>query len=190
MPTDPVYATLEDLFSRFTEAGITRMADETGVLELRGDGPGQLKDAYDGNAVSGTSSEEQAAAEAAGSVKEALRDAESEVNGRLQSAYDVPVATQASDVPRILERITADIALYRLEEHDPRQATQDRYDRAREDLKALSRGSMQLGLEEDGDARDQGGSRAAATEGPTTFTDSTLDSWRQGGNQFSSGPTQ
>jgi len=125
MPTSPVYATLEDLFSRFTEADITRMADETGVLELQGDGPEQLKDAYDGNTVSGTSSEQQAAAEAASSVKEALRDAESEVNGRLQGTYDVPVATQASNVPRIVERITADIALYRLEEHDPRQATQD-----------------------------------------------------------------
>jgi len=184
MPSDPVYATIEDLFSRFAETDVTRYADETATLQLQGDGPDQLETAYNGGTVTGTTSEQQAAQEAAESIKEALRDAESEINSHLQGSYEVPVATQSSNVPRVLTRIAADIALYRLEEHDPRQATKDRYDRARSDLRRLSDGSMQLAVEADGDTRSGGGSRASATKGAATFDGGALDDWRQGGNTF------
>jgi len=181
---DPVYATIEDLFSRFTGHDVTRFADETAVLKLRGDGPQQLKDAYNGTPVNGTSSEQQAASEAAESVKEALRDAEAEINAHVQDAYSVPLASATSDVPRVITRIACDIGLYRLEDHDPRQSTVDRYDRARTDLGKIQSGQMSLGLEGDGDTAEAGGSRAAVEEGPTTFSGSGLDDWRQGGNSF------
>lgn len=184
MAQDPVYATIEDLFSRFTEHDVTRFADETAVLELRGDGPQQLQDAYNGNTVSGTSSEQQAAQEAATSVKEALRDAEAEINAHVQDAYSVPLASSTSNVPRVITRIACDIGLYRLEEHDPRDSTVDRYDRARTDLGKIQNGTMSLGLEGDGDTAEAGGSRAAAEEGPVTFGGSDLDNWRDGGNVF------
>jgi phage gp36-like protein len=185
MPSDSTYADLEELYDRFTEPDIVRYSDETGLLAPTGDGPDLLREAYNGSAISTSDPDvEEAAEDAAESVKGSLRDAEAEINSRLQATYDVPLAGKTSNVPRIVVRIACDIGLFRLEENDPREVTESRYDRARSDLKALASGRMQLGVERDGDTREEGGSRAAATKGNATFSGGALGSWRQGGNAF------
>jgi len=187
MAQDPVYANLQELYDRFTEPDIVRFSDETGLLDPTGDGPDLLKEAYNGSAISTSDPDvEEAAKDAAASVKESLRDAEAEVDSRLQGTYEVPLADNTGDVPRIVMRIACDIGLFRLEENNPREATESRYDRARSDLRALASGDMQLGVERDGDTRSERGSRAAVNQGPTTFSDGALANWRQGGSKFPS----
>ena len=185
MATSPTYADLSELYDRFGEADIVRFADETGVLEITGDGPSQVQDAYDGNSVSGSSDEVQAAEQAAETIKDALRDAEAEVDGYLQPSYDVPVATDASETPRIVRRITAQIGHYLLQE-SPTETAENRYEKAVSDLEKIARGMIELGLQVDGSDAPTGGSRASATQETTTFSDGALDSWRQGNNKFGS----
>jgi len=185
MPTDPVYADIQELYDRFAAADIVRFADDTGTLAISGDGPEQVKNAYEGNSVSGTSDEVEAANEAAETVKDALRDAEAEVNGYVQSSYDVPLAATADETPRIIRRLTCNIGHYLLQEA-PTDAARERFEDARSDLKKISDGTMELGIQVDGEDSPSGGSRASATEGPVTFGESDLDDWRQGDNSFPS----
>jgi len=185
MAQDPVYAGIEELYDRFAAADIVRFADDTGVLDINGDGPGQVKDAFDGQSVSGSQDEVDAANEAAESVKDALRDAEAEINGYLQSSYEVPLASTSGDTPRIIRRLTAHIAHYLLQPN-PTETARSRYEDARSDLKKIARGTIELADQVDGDEAPTGGSRASATEGPVTFGGGALDSWRQGGNAFGS----
>jgi phage gp36-like protein len=151
------------------------------MIDEVGDGPQQVQDAYDSTGPSGDSDEVEAAEEAARTVKDALADAESEVNGHLRSRYDVPVASSPSEVPRVLTRIAADIAHYRLQ-RDPTDAATERYDRAREDLGRLQRGQMDLGVDESGEKAKGSGPSAGVSAAPKTFTNDTLQSWRRGDN--------
>lgn len=183
MATDPVYADLTELYDRFAAADIVRFADETGVLNETGDGQTQVKTAYNGGSVSGTSNEVDAANEAADTVKDALRDAEAEVNGYLQGTYDVPVAGSSDETPRILRRLTCHIAHYNLQEA-PTQAARERYEDAKEELKMIARGTIQLGIQVDGDDSPAGGSQSSVHEAQKTFSEGSLDSWKQGGNAF------
>jgi len=180
MPTDPTYADLSELYDRFGKADIVRFADESGVLDTTGSGPQELETAYNGSTPSNNVQEANQAAE---TVKDALRDAEAEVDGYLQSSYDVPVASTPDETPRIIRRITAQIAVYLLQEA-PTETDQERYDKAVSDLEKIGRGMIELGLQVDGSDAQTGGSRASATEGSTTFDSGALDSWRQGGNAF------
>lgn len=178
---EPVYATLTDLYDRRGESEIVRLADETAILDEVAPGPKQLEDAYDGTSPTGDPDGVEAAEEAARTVKDALADAESEVNGYLRSRYDVPVAAAPSEVPRVLTRITADIAHYRLQ-RDPTEAARERYDRAREDLRRLQRGEMDLGLDETGEKASGSGPAAGANAAEKTFTSGSLQAWRRGDN--------
>jgi phage gp36-like protein len=76
----------------------------------------------------------------------ALLDASREIDGSLQSRYQLPL----TEVPDILIRICCDIALYRLQGLRPLQNLEDvrkRYDDARADLKLIRSGDMALGVE-------------------------------------------
>jgi phage gp36-like protein len=180
MPLDSTYASIDDLYDRYAAADIVRYADAKAALDPTGSGPDQLKEAASGDATSG------AAQQAADTVIDALADAEAEVNGYLQSSYDVPVASQPDETPRIIRRITCDIAHYRLQA-DPTQTASDRYDRAVSDLEKIAKGMIQLGLQADGDDAPAGGTRASAREGANHFTDGALDDWARGGNTFGTG---
>jgi phage gp36-like protein len=76
----------------------------------------------------------------------ALADADAEVDGYLAARYTLPLAS----VPRLVERLAADIARYRLYKDAVPEVVADRYRAAVRTLEALSKGTAALGLDQTG----------------------------------------
>jgi phage gp36-like protein len=74
-------------------------------------------------------------------VGRAIEDAEGEINSYLASRYILPL----DPVPAQIRAITCDIARYRMDAANPRQATKDRYEAALATLRDLSVGKATLG---------------------------------------------
>jgi phage gp36-like protein len=74
-------------------------------------------------------------------VSRAIEDAEAEINSYLSARYVVPLGP----VPAQVRTLTCDIARYRLDAANPRQATKDRYDAAVRTLRDLAAGKASLG---------------------------------------------
>jgi phage gp36-like protein len=71
----------------------------------------------------------------------AIEDAEGEINSYLASRYQLPLAP----VPAQIRAICCDIARYRMDAANPRQATKDRYEAALATLRDLAMGKSTLG---------------------------------------------
>jgi phage gp36-like protein len=74
-------------------------------------------------------------------VARAGEDAEAEINSYLASRYVLPL----DPVPAQVRTLACDIARYRLDAANPRQATKDRYDAAVRTLRDLAAGKATLG---------------------------------------------
>ena len=74
-------------------------------------------------------------------IDRAVEDAEGEINSYLASRYVLPL----NPVPAQIRAITCDIARYRMDAANPRQATKDRYEAALATLRDLSIGKATLG---------------------------------------------
>jgi phage gp36-like protein len=81
-------------------------------------------------------------------IDQALEDASSEIDGYLESRFALPL----TDPPAVLNRLTCDIAMYRLQSlrplHDMADARK-RYDDALNLLLRVARGEVTLGLTAD-----------------------------------------
>ena len=78
-------------------------------------------------------------------IQRALDDAGEEIDAYLRQRYDLPLPS----APRLLVRIEADIAIYRLSESDSESTTEARrrYEDAAAMLKLVAKGELSLGLE-------------------------------------------
>lgn len=108
------YATQQDIINRYGEDQLLILADR--------DNDGEADEAV---------------------VARALADADSEIEGRIGTRYDLPLAV----VPDMLVQVAVDIAIYRLC-HTPDLATEEiriRYKDARDTLKDVAKGLVTLG---------------------------------------------
>jgi phage gp36-like protein len=90
----------------------------------------------------------------------ALADADAEINGYLQARYTLPLAS----VPLLVSRLARDIARYFLYDDQVPETIGDRYRAAVKTLDQISKGVIQLGL-------DQAGQSTPATASPETVAD-------------------
>ena len=79
----------------------------------------------------------------------ALKDASEEIDAYVGQRYPLPLACMPR-VPRVLVRIAADIAVYRLSEGDSEvtKEVRRRYDDALRQLALIAKGDLSLGLDE------------------------------------------
>jgi phage gp36-like protein len=115
------YASIDDLKSRVSDHDLKDLSDEDGQ-EINED-----------------------------KLNAALLDASREIDSSLATRYALPLDPTAEGVyPDILIRICCDIALYRLQGLRPLQNLEDtrvRYKDARDDLKSIRSGGLQLGVD-------------------------------------------
>lgn len=71
----------------------------------------------------------------------AIADAEATVDGYLQGPYDVPL----SPVPRVITKITCDLARYELNDEHPPEHVSERKNDALQFLRAVASGKVSLG---------------------------------------------
>ena len=84
-------------------------------------------------------------------LQQSLSDASAEIDGYLESRFALPL----SDPPAVLQRLTCDIAMYRLQSLRPLHDVADarkRYEDAVELLVRVARGEVTLGLAADNSA--------------------------------------
>lgn len=112
------YLTQQELIDRFGSTEITQLADR--------DGDGVIDQAV---------------------IDGAIADADAEIDGYLQSRYELPLGS----VPRVIERIAADLARYFLYDDHATEHVNKRRDDAVKFLKSVSKGEVALGLSESGD---------------------------------------
>lgn len=82
-------------------------------------------------------------------IIEALKDAESEINGYLQKRYPLPLRT----VPAVIKKLCKDIALYNLfsrrginEDNSVEKTIVDRYKNSTRYLENISKGIVEIGV--------------------------------------------
>lgn len=102
-------------------------------------------------------------------LQTALDDASDEIDGYLQARYSLPITPQ----PKVLRRLSADIARYRLDRYMAREDARQRYEDALDFLKSVSRGLIQLGLNQSGEPTPSLGS-PQTIQGDRTFSRETL----------------
>jgi phage gp36-like protein len=107
-------------------------------------------------------------------ITRAIEDAEGEINSYLASRYQLPL----DPVPAQIRAITCDIARYRMDAANPRQATKDRYEAALGTLRDLSVGKSTLGstaaLAGDPLANQAPPAQVQGFFGPSVFSDDNL----------------
>lgn len=133
------YCTRDDMIARFGLEEIRRLL----VRNLAGDeqstyGGGGT---YDG---SGNADGLSPAAEAR--LDSIIADATAEVDGYLAGRYSLPV----TPLPSVLVRLTCDIARYFLYDDAAHEQVEKRYDNAIAFLKAVAKGQVALGLDDQG----------------------------------------
>lgn len=106
----------------------------------------------------------------AGVIERALADAEAEINGYLTARYRLPLAT----VPLLLTRLACDLARYALAEDHTPEPVAKRAEEARQLLKRLADGTVNLGLDAAAQPTPPAGG-VAVTTGGRVFTRETLE---------------
>lgn len=146
-----MYATPQDMISRFG-------SDELVQLTVRGPvavPEEALESLVKGEDMDAFSAEVRVAAQAAlDAIEDALEDARAEIDPHLQARYRLPLQT----VPRVIHRITLEVARYILHGDVAPDPVTRRYRDMLGLLKSIARGETQLGLDAtDQRTRPQGG---------------------------------
>lgn len=106
-------------------------------------------------------------------LDQALAEAASEIDAYLGARYDLNAVHAIDPTPDNLKRLNADIARYRMDNDCTREPVIERYKQAIKFLENLVKGITTLGIDDDIDSGQQGGSPAFTKVTPT-FTKSTL----------------
>lgn len=138
------YATPQDLVNQFGAEEIVQISDR-GIPRLVT--VEMLKIAIDEGSLAEFTAEEQAAtAESLALINSKLLDAESISNGFLASRYSVPLIT----VPRLVMSSVCDLTRYALYDNNATEAITNRYNDAMKMLKCISKGEINLGVDDSG----------------------------------------
>lgn len=84
-------------------------------------------------------------------IDRAIADAESEINGYLEGRYTLPLGS----VPKVIEKLAADISRYQLFDDRVTDVVQERYKSAVKFLMSISKGDVSLGLDDSGNSTDE-----------------------------------
>lgn len=160
------YATATELLERFDAEEIAQRTDRSVprlVSAL------MLTTAAAGGNMSGfTQAEQDATAVALAVLNKALADADDEVNARIASRYQVPLAS----APKIIHRQACDIARFFLYEDQATEQIEKRHEAALKFLDAVGKGQISIGPD------DTGG--PAATAGDAAQIESTAPVFKRG----------
>jgi phage gp36-like protein len=103
-------------------------------------------------------------------ITQALADASAEIDGYIEGRFTLPLA----DPPAVLNRLTTDIAMYRLQTLRPLHDLEDarkRYDDAVAMLTKVAAGELTLGLSADGNEPPVATGTVEAVQGPDRVFD-------------------
>ena len=103
-------------------------------------------------------------------ITQALADASAEIDGYIEGRFTLPLA----DPPAVLNRLTTDIAMYRLQTLRPLHDLEDarrRYDDAVAMLTKVAAGEITLGLSTDGQEPPVATGTVEAVQGPDRVFD-------------------
>lgn len=164
------YATATELLKRFDAEEIAQRTDRSVprlVSAL------MLTTAAAGGNMSGfTQAEQDATAAALAVVNKALEDADDEINARIASRYQVPLAS----APKIVHRYACDLARFYLYEDQATEQIEKRHEEALKFLDAVGKGRISIGPDNQGaPAAPSGDAAQMESKTPVFRRDSSTD---------------